>query len=215
MSPTDPVAAPDPLRTETFVAELRRKILHLSFIVLPLEVLHEWLSWPHGRSEWRLLLLALVVGAILLDIVRIHERRVGRFFREFFGQMLRAHEHRALLGSTYLLLAALLAIEIFPQTVAAAAIGFTVVGDGFAAIVGRAFGRHRVFGKSWEGSFGCLAASLAWAAFLAGAGHLPWGVALAGALVASLVEFLPIPLVDNLGITLFAGYAMKLIWSPA
>jgi hypothetical protein len=36
-------------------------------------------------------------------------------------------------------------------------------------------------------------------------------VVLTGALVASLVEFLPIPLDDNLGITLSAGYAMKLL----
>ena len=33
-------------------------------------------------------------------------------------------------------------------------------------------------------------------------------------LVASLVEFLPIPLDDNLGITLASGYAMKLLWNP-
>jgi hypothetical protein len=33
-------------------------------------------------------------------------------------------------------------------------------------------------------------------------------------LVASLVELLPIPLDDNLGITLFAGYAMKLLGTP-
>ena len=33
--------------------------------------------------------------------------------------------------------------------------------------------------------------------------------------MASLVELLPIPLDDNLGITLFAGYAMKLLWTPS
>ena len=44
---------------------------------------------------------------------------------------------------------------------------------------------------------------------------LPWGMLLTGALVASLVELLPIPLDDNLGITLFAGYAMKLLWTPS
>jgi hypothetical protein len=32
-----------------------------------------------------------------------------------------------------------------------------------------------------------------------------------GALVASLVELLPIPLDDNLGVTLVSGYAMKLL----
>jgi len=43
---------------------------------------------------------------------------------------------------------------------------------------------------------------------------MTWTVALVGALVASLVEFLPIPIDDNLGITLFSGYAMRLVAGP-
>ncbi|MBI5709338.1 MAG: hypothetical protein HZC42_03415 [Candidatus Eisenbacteria bacterium] len=210
--PHDPLA---PLRTEGWLTEARRKALHLSFFVLPLELLFQLLPWPRGKSEFRLLFIALVVGAIALDLLRIHERRVGDLFRRFFGGMIREHERFNLLGSTYLLLAALLAIEIFPQPVAAAALGFTVLGDACAAIVGKAWGRTRIFNKSLEGLAGCLAACLAWAAFLAATGHLPWSVAVTGALVASLVEFLPIPLDDNLGITLSAGYAMRLLWMPA
>ena len=66
----------------------------------------------------------------------------------------------------------------------------------------------------WLKALFVLSACLAWAAYLALSGFLPWSVVLAGALVASLVELLPIPLDDNVGITLFAGYAMKLIWMP-
>lgn len=206
--PHDPL---EPLRSPAWLTEARRKLIHLSFIVLPLALLHEWLPWPRGKSEFRLLFLVLVVIAIAIDVLRIHEQRVRQFFRQFFGEMIREHERFGLLGSTYLVLAALLAIEIFPQPVAAAAVGFTVVGDALAAIVGRAYGRHRVFGKSLEGVLGCLFGCLAWAAYLVVAGHLPWSVVVAGALVATLVEMLPIPLDDNLGITLFAGYTMKLL----
>ena len=57
--------------------------------------------------------------------------------------------------------------------------------------------------------------TLALAAFFPTAGHAAaWGVLIAGACVASLIELLPIPLDDNLGVTLFAGYVMKLLWSP-
>jgi len=203
----DPLAA---LRSPGWLTEARRKAIHLSFIVLPLDLLYEVLPWPRGRAEFRLLFLALVVAAVALDLLRIHERRVATFFRRFFGELIREHERFNLLGSTYLLMAALLAIEIFPQPVAAAAVGFTVVGDAFAAMVGRAWGRTRLFNKSFEGALGGLGACLAWAAFLVAGGHLGWATALIGALVASLVEILPIPLDDNLGITLAAGYAMKL-----
>jgi dolichol kinase len=203
-----------PLRSRSWLSEAQRKALHLCFILLPLELLHEWLWWPRGRAEWRLILIALVLAAIAIDVVRLNDQRARRFFRRFFGELIREHERFNLLGSTYLLLAALLAVEVFTQPVAAAALGFTVLGDGFAAIVGKAYGRTRFFGKTLEGAAAGLLACLAWAAYLAVGGHLPWPVVLTGALVASLIELLPIPLDDNLGITLFAGYAMKLMVQP-
>jgi dolichol kinase len=210
MNASDPLA---PLRSDSWLAEARRKAIHLAFLLLPLALLFEPLAWPRGRAEWSVLLIVAVVGAIAIDVLRVHDRRVGGLFRTILGGMLREHEHGSLLGSTYLLIAALLAVELFPQAIAAAALGFTVMGDAFAAMVGRAWGRPRFFGKSVEGALAGLAACLAWAAFMGLTGHLPWGVLLAGAVIASLIEFLPIPLDDNLGVTLFAGYAMKLLWS--
>jgi len=210
MSSSDPLA---PLRAEPWLTEARRKAIHLAFLALPLALLFEPLLWPRGRAQWSVLLIVAVVGAIAIDVLRVHERRVGALFRALLGGMLREHERSSLLGSTYLLIAALLAVELFPQTIAAAALGFTVLGDAFAAMVGRGWGRTRFFGKSIEGALAGFVACLAWAAFLGLTGHLPWGVLLAGAAIASLIEFLPIPLDDNLGVTLFAGYAMKLLWS--
>ena len=208
----DPLA---PLRTRSWLNEAQRKAIHICSIVLPLGILYEWLAWPRGRAQWRWFLIALTVAAIAVDLLRIHENRVRRFFRDFFGQMIREHERFSLLGSTYLLIAALLAVEIFPRPVAGAAIGFTVLGDSFAALVGKAWGRHRFFHQTIEGGMGCLVACLVWASFLVWAGFLPWPVAVAGALAASLVEILPIPLDDNLGVTLASGYVMKLLLSPA
>ncbi len=207
-APDDPLK---PLRTRAWLTEARRKAIHLSFIVLPLELLLEILPWPRSRGEFRLLFLALTAGAVTVDVLRIHERRVRTFFRQFFGELIREHERMSLLGSTYLLLAALIGVEVFPQPIAAAALGFTVLGDAMGALVGKAWGRHKVFNKSLEGAFGCLVACLAWAALVSSVAHVPWGVTLAGAVVATLVEALPIPLDDNLGITLAAGYTMKLL----
>ena len=204
----DPLA---PLRRPEWLAELRRKAIHLSFLVLPLELLLEVLPWPRTRGQFRILFLTLTAAAIALDVLRIHERRVRTIFRRFFGELIRQHEALSLLGSTYLLLAALIAIEVFPQPVAAVALGFTVLGDATGALVGRGWGRHRIFTKSWEGAAGCLAACLVWAACVTHAAGLPWTVTIAGAVVATIVEVLPIPLDDNLGITLAAGYTMKLM----
>ncbi len=201
----------EPLRSPQWLTEARRKAIHLAFIVLPLELLLEVLPWPRTHTEFRQLFLALTTGAIAVDVLRIHERRVRTFFRQFFGEMIREHERMSLLGSSYLLLAALIAIEVFPQSLAAAALGFTVLGDAMGALVGKAWGRHKVFNKSLEGAVGCLCACLAWGAVVVAVAHVSWTVIIAGAVVATVVEILPIPLDDNLGITLAAGYTMKLL----
>src|SRR5262249_48829186 len=140
-----------PAASRNLRAEIQRKAIHLSFIVIPLCWVHVWLPWPSTRGQWTLCLAALVLGAVVLDLARIHTNRFGAFFRKFVGELIRSHENTQLLGSTYLLLATLLAVDLFPRPIAAASVGFTVLGDGLAAIVGRAYGRTRFFGKSLEG----------------------------------------------------------------
>ena len=206
--PPDPL---EPLRSPQWLTEARRKAIHMGFLILPLELVHEWLPWPRGHLQFAQLFALLTAGAIAIDLLRLHDQRVKRFFREFFGEMIREHEAFSLLGSTYLLLASLLAIEIFPQPLAAAAVGFTVLGDAMGALVGRAYGRHRFFNKSLEGAAGCLLACLAWGSYMTLVAHVPPHVLVAGALAATVVEMLPIPLDDNLGITLAAGFVMKLL----
>ena len=80
----------EPLSSPQWLTEARRKAIHLSFIVLPLELLLEVLPWPRTHKEFRLLFLALTAGAIAVDVLRIHERRVRTFFKQFFGEMIRA-----------------------------------------------------------------------------------------------------------------------------
>jgi dolichol kinase len=197
-----------------WLAEVQRKAIHLSFVVLPAQLLSQLLPWPRSHTEWRLFLIALCLAAIVIDLFRIHERRVRTLFRGFFGELIREHEEFSLMGSTYLLIASLLAIEIFPRNIAAAAIGFTVVGDATAAMVGRRWGRRPFFNKTIEGAVGGLVGCLLWGAVLVLTGSLGWPLALLGAVTASLVELLPIPLDDNLGMTLIAGYAMRLLAGP-
>ena len=79
------------------------------------------------------------------------------------------------------------------------------------ALVGKGWGRTKVFNKSIEGALGCLAACLLWALVVAEVSNVPLPVLVVGAVVATVVEVLPIPLDDNMGITLAAGYAMKLL----
>jgi dolichol kinase len=193
------------VRTIGFGAELKRKAIHLASLALPLAYLY---GLP--KHIVRDILLGATVVSIGIELLRLHEPRVKLFFRQFFGNLIRRHEKRALLGSTYLLIASLISVEIFPVEVCVAALGSLILGDTAAALVGRSYGRTRLFGsrKSLEGSLACLVVSFL---FAWGVVHLPWGVALAGAAVGTLFEFLPLPLDDNFAIPLSAGFTMKLL----
>jgi dolichol kinase len=188
------------------LAELPRKAIHISSILLPLAYFYGLLTKSHLRD----LLLAGTVIAIGLELLRLHEPRVKMFFRQFFGNLIRRHEKRALLGSTYLLISALISVEIFPRPICVAALGMLILGDAAAALVGKTWGRTHLFGsrKTLEGSLAFLVVSFLFAWLVT---RMPWPVALIGAFVGMLFEFLPLPLDDNFAIPLSAGFAMKLL----
>jgi dolichol kinase len=188
----------------TLVHEVQRKAIHLAFILIPLVYFYDVL--PRVVIV-RGLLLATAVS-IAVEIVRLHDRRVRRFFKLFFGDLIRRHEQQELLGSTYMLIASVITIELFDRPVAVAALGCLILGDTAAALVGRTFGRLRVLGKTVEGSLACFAISFLFAWGVVG---LPAWLAACGALTATLFELLPVPLDDNFRIPLSAGFVMKLL----
>jgi dolichol kinase len=104
------------------------------------------------------------------------------------------------------MIAALLSVIVFDHDVAIAALGFLVLGDAAAAIVGKRFGKPLYWGKSPHGSVACFGICLAVGIPLLGSP----GLALIGALAATLAEALPSPLDDNLRVPIFSGIAMQL-----
>jgi len=196
-----------------YLNELGRKAIHLTFVLLPLQMVYEYLPWPRSNADYRSFLLGLGIVFLAIDWLRVHERRFREVFRRFFSGMVREHEAFTLLGSSYLVIAAIIAVSVFPRPVAAAALGFTILGDAVAAMVGRGWGRIPLYGKTLEGALAGLAACIAWGALVHAATGLPWDVVIAGALTASLIELLPIPVDDNLAMTLISAFAMHFLWT--
>lgn len=192
--------------------ELGRKAIHLTFVLLPLQMVYEFLPWPRSIADYRFFLLGLGVVFLAIDFLRMHEKRFRALFRRFFSGMVREHEDVTLLGSSYLVIAAIIAVSVFPRPVAAAALGFTILGDAVAAMVGKAWGRIPLYGKTLEGGLAGLAVCIGWGALVHAATGLPWEVVVAGALTASLIELLPIPMDDNLAMTLISAFAMSFLW---
>jgi glycerol-3-phosphate acyltransferase PlsY len=116
-------------------------------------------------------------------------------------------------GTTYFLIATAIAIAFFHKDIAIACLLFSIFGDAASAIVGTRYGRIKIAkDKSLEGSLSFLAIS-----FCIGFGfmHLPYvtlslPIILAGSLVATITEALPIKLNDNLSIPIISGIVMEL-----
>ena len=183
-------------------------------ILVPLGLLYQWLPWPRGKVEWRWFLLSLTLIAMAIDVVRIHDRRIGRYFRQFFrpsDPRARACEPARLDVSPDRRLAR--GRDLSAAAIAAAALGFTILGDAMAALVGKSLWAQAAVRQDAPGlRRGPRGMPAVGGVPAPPRGWVAWPVAVAGALVArSGSELLPIPLDDNLGMTLFAGCTMKLL----
>ena len=103
----------------SLLPEIRRKAIHLSFILVPLIYLYDVLP---KRFIVRGLLAAVLVS-LVFELARMHDARVRLLLSRFFRDLVRRHESKQLLGSTYLLIAAVLTIELFSKEIAVAVAG--------------------------------------------------------------------------------------------
>jgi dolichol kinase len=184
--------------------ELGRKAIHLATIAVPLA------AWWLPRPVTILVLVLAVLLAGLIEVARFRLRWVRYLFLSRTRSMLRSHERAKFAGATYLAIAYLLAVVLFPKPVAVAAMLYSGAGDAVAALVGKRWGRHRTdWGKSWEGAAAGLVANVAAGLAIPG---LPLAAVACGAIVAAALEFSPVPVDDNLLVTLGGGAAAWLGW---
>lgn len=182
-----------------FLSELNRKLVHLASLSIPIGI------QVVGKDICLKILFFLTVLFLSIEILRMVHRPTSKIFYTLFGPILRRKERFTLTGSTTLLMSSLVCVFIFPRHVAVAALCFLIVGDTMAALVGKTYGRIKVFRKTIEGSLACLATCVI-VVFVVP--DLKTAAGLIGAMVATVVELLPIPLDDNFLIPILSGAAM-------
>ena len=189
--------------TISFSHELRRKTIHLTALLIPigLWILPEYAALP--------ILGFLAASCLTADLLRMSHSMVARLFLKIFGPLLRDHEKgKRLTGSTYLLIGSFLCAWGFGAEIAILALLYLIFGDTIAALVGRRWGRVHMGKKTLEGSASCLFVCVGIALI---SPSIPTQAALVGALIATLVEWLPWAMDDNLTIPIIAGLAIKLL----
>jgi dolichol kinase len=198
----------------SFYNEFRRKAIHLFALTIPIG----YFLLPKTPSL--LILSPFVAGAIMIDIVRLRKLPLHGLLDRLLGPVLRDHEEKDFAGASYILSASLLSILLFGKSVAIAAISFIILGDIAAALVGRRFGKTKIpwnlakvnspgsNRKSLEGSLSCFFMCLIAAMVVP---QLPLWIGIVGAVTATVVEGINLPVNDNFSVPLLSGLCMQLL----
>ena len=189
----------------SFKQELIRKATHMGALVIPGGYYFLGLE----RKTAFLIMLVIGLGMLIIDISRMRGWWLWRkVFYYVIGPVIRQHEKDGdFTGATYILLTSCLTIFLYQKPIAIAALSFIIVGDCFAAVIGRRYGRIKFSNKSLEGSLGCLFGTIMVALITPG---IPLSVGLLGAVVATLVEAWPFGVDDNVSVPLLSGLVMHM-----
>ncbi|MCK4572748.1 MAG: phosphatidate cytidylyltransferase [candidate division Zixibacteria bacterium] len=189
----------------TFTQEIFRKATHMCALVIP----GGYYLLGLEKAGMLAIMIPVALLMVLIDVSRLRQWLFWRSFaRPIVSSMIRQHEKDGdFTGATYILASFCLTIALYSKPIAIAALTFIVVGDTFAALIGRRFGRHRFGNKSFEGSAACLVTTVIVALLMPGIA-LP--VVLFGAVVATVVEALPFGIDDNVTVPILSGLFMTL-----
>ena len=199
---------------QDYRTEVVRKTIHLTGFAIP------WIYYYVDRPFAVAVLIPFTLLALAIDFGRRGDGAFARWFGTWLGPILREKEKsdaRTLHALTWFFIVSTVLVAFTPKYVAIVSISILILADAAAALVGRAYGRHRVGGRSLEGMAGFFLAALVVIAVTPRVGGHPgeWAVCALAALVGAVVELVSQdPLEDNvtvplsIGLTLWLGYAL-------
>jgi dolichol kinase len=186
----------------SLINEFKRKGFHFLSAGIPIGY---YLTGYH-IALW--VLGGLLALAILIEYARLANTTVNRLFHKIVGNMLRDTESFHYSGATYLLISSFLVILVFHKEIAILCLFFLTLGDGVAAIIGKSFGRTKIFNKTLEGTLAFTIVSVGVGFFFS---QIPFYIRFSGTIVAAIVELLPMRTSDNLRIPIVSGSVMELL----
>ncbi|MBI4016386.1 MAG: hypothetical protein HY363_01705 [Candidatus Aenigmarchaeota archaeon] len=136
--------------------ELARKAVHV-FAGVVLLAVSRWLYVLYGFSIMHFFLLFVTIGAVLADITMAATKSSLPIFK----QLQRKQEKHGIHHHTLALLTILVLLKLIDTRIVAVSALMLVFGDAAAAVVGKLFGKHKIFhSKTWEGTTAMLSVSL-------------------------------------------------------
>ncbi len=149
---------------------------------------------------------------VALDIFRFLHKRTNILLTEKIKAIFRKGEEKRFSTMTIFLISTFLTVLFFiPIEIAITALTFLVFGDMFAKIFGLAYGRHKIFEKSLEGTLAYIGSVIILGYILYTSLDIPLIMLISGGIAAPLIELLPIGINDNFSVPMISGAVMKAV----
>ena len=191
----------------SFFHEIMRKGTHMGALVIPGSYYLLGLS----KTEMLAMMIPLALLIVFADVSRLRNWWFWKqdIVRKLLSPMVRPHEADGdFTGATYILMSFCLTIALYPKAVAVTAISFIIVGDTFAALIGRKIKSPRFYkNKTVAGSLGCFAGMVIVAMLVP---DMSLQVVLWGAFVGTLFEAFSFGIDDNVTVPILSGLFMTL-----
>ncbi|MFX0026109.1 MAG: glycerol-3-phosphate acyltransferase [Candidatus Hermodarchaeota archaeon] len=161
-------------------------------------------------SQTLALIIIGIVGLcfIFLDIIRFMHRQTNVVLTTKVKALFRKQEEKKFSSMTLFLVAAFICILLFAKDIALTSLTFLIFGDIFSKLFGLAFGRHKIFNKTLEGTLAYSGCVLIVGFVLYTSLNIPWQLLVIGGITAPLVELFSFNLNDNFTVSLISGTVM-------
>lgn len=155
----------------------------------------------------------IVIGIVSLcfiglDIFRFLHKGTNILLTEKTTAIFRKGEEKKFSTMTIFLISTFIIVLIFDLEIAITSLIFLVFGDMFGKIFGLAYGRHKIFEKTLEGTLAYFGSVIIFAYILYTGLDVPLLILISGGIAAPLIELLPIGVNDNFTVPIISGAVM-------
>ena len=148
---------------------------------------------------------------IALDIFRFLHKRTNILLTEKTTAIFRKGEEKKFSTMTIFLISTFITVLLFDFEIVITSLIFLVFGDMFGKIFGLAYGRHKIFEKTLEGTLAYFGSVIISGYILYTALDVPLLLLISGGIAAPLIELLPIGVDDNFSVPIISGAVMTAI----
>ncbi len=162
---------------------------------------------------WVICLFVIGIVALCflaLDIFRFLHKRANILLTEKTTVIFRKGEEKRFSSMTIFLISTFMIILFFPFEIeiAIASLFFLVFGDMFGKIFGLAYGRHKIFDKTLEGTLAYIGSVIMIGFILYTSLDIHIIILISGGIAAPLIELLPLGINDNFTVPIISGAVM-------